>query len=413
MKRVLVIVPLIALLAGLGLYLWRAKVTGKTPFSFRKESPLAEALNPTAEPKADAATPPPSGAAAPTADTGSIQFIVTSRGEPVKEAKITVQKSGTGYFMNFKTDAQGKLLLGALPPHEYGVGVEHPDYAPYDGELRVVAGKTHPLAIDLKPGGKIYGTVTDKSGHPLPKTRVFLLRGDSGAAMPNSQVETDENGAYAIKAIPAGLYGVRFRHKLYKPQDRKEFSIRSHTDEHRVDVTLEVGARITGRVVDTSGKPIEGAVIVASNKGAAGLEKTAKDGTFLLGGLNELPVNCSATKEGYGKGVMRGLPPNGPDVEFRLAKGGTVAGRVVLDEPPRQVQVVLSKYDEQLQMVIMEESKLFADPPNGAFSVPDVAPGTYWVDVQIGGYEAVERPQVVVGEGQAIEGLVITFRKKP
>lgn len=411
MKRALLLLPLIALVAGMLILLLRGRLGISGPSSNPAASGgTVESANPGSPRPATGGAAAPLPAPAP--GTAQIQFTVTSRGVPLEKAKIIVQKQGTDAFNTYTTDAKGSLLLLGLPAQDYGILIEHPDHLPFGTEAHPTAGQTVPIAVDLKQGGRIYGTVTDKAGHPLPNTRVLLLGAESSGPVQHNQISTDEQGKYVIRAVPPGNFGVRFRHKLFKPLDRLNLFFRSHTDEYKVDVTLEVGARLAGRVLDPEGKPVEGALVQAGNKGSAQLEKTDRDGRFSLGGLNDLPVNCTVSKEGYGKVILRSHPVNGPDIEVRLALGGTVAGRVVVDEAPRQVQVTLSKYDDDLRQVVMTDSRFFPDPPKGEFALPDVPPGTYWVDVAIDGYEALERPQVIVASGQTVQGIVVTFRKK-
>lgn len=409
MKRALVVVPLIALLLGLLVFFGRHWVAELRPGA-KRTGPAAPAdpsqSSSPAAPGAPSAEPGPA-----IANTAQIQFTVTCRGLPVPNARIIVQKQGTDYFMKFNADAKGSLLLRGLPAQDYGILVESPDHLPFSTEAHPAVGQTTQIPVELKQGGKVYGTVTDKAGHPISKCRVLVL-GERQTPSEGGFLETDEQGKYVVRGLPPGNFGLRFRHKQFKPLDRQNLFFRSHTDEYQVDVTLEVGARVAGRVLDPEGRPVEGAMVQAGNKGSAQLDKTDKEGKFSLGGLNDAPVGLTIAKDGYAKVVLRNQPINGPEMEIRLVKGGTVAGRVVLDEAPRQVQVTLSTYDQETRQVVMADSKFFPDPPNGEFAVPDVAPGTYWVDVAIEGYEAIERPQVIVASGQSVQGIVVTFRKK-
>ena len=70
------------------------------------------------------------------------------------------------------------------------------------------------------------------------------------------------------------------------------------------------------------------------------------------------------------------------------------------------------KYDEGLKQIVSSESKQFQKSPGNVFNLEDIAPGPYWVEVQVEGYEAVDRPQVQVVGGQIAEGVTITLRKK-
>ena len=60
----------------------------------------------------------------------------------------------------------------------------------------------------------------------------------------------------------------------------------------------------------------------------------------------------------------------------------------------------------------MYDSKFFPDPPDGIFIYPDIAPGTYSLEILVEGYDANERPRLTIAPGQTVNGVVVTFRKK-
>jgi len=139
---------------------------------------------------------------------------------------------------------------------------------------------------------------------------------------------------------------------------------------------------------------------------------SGRDGSFTVTGLTDDPANVWAEKAGYGAVVLRNLSGNPTDVLFRLPKAGIVLGRLQMDIVPKQTQIILSRYDDELRQVIPAESKFFALEKDNAFLFADVSPGTYWIDVQTSGYEPVDRPQVMVEAGQTTKPVVITMRKK-
>jgi hypothetical protein len=414
MKRALLVLPILALLIGLLLFLLRRtrEESGPAP----AESGAADIAIPSVSAHHDHAVFPDAPMPLDPTLTGAVKFIVTARGQPLQNVKITAQKDGTPDFMKFTTEADGTQLLRGMPAVEFNFCVEHPDFIPQTAELRVEAGKTTELRFDLKPGGRIYGTVTDRAtGRPVPDARIFLLSQiEGGRPLPlgATAVTSDEKGQYEIKAIPPTRCGIRFRHKRYEPLDRLDLSFNSPTDEYRVDVALAAGQKITGRVVDEQGKPIAGAHIMASNIESAMTGYSDPDGTFDIGGLFHKSVNCQASMKGYGKRVLRNLPVDGPPVEFRLPKAGSLIGKLVADAPIPEFQIVLSRYDDELKQVVPVESKQFQKSPGNVFHLDDIAPGAYWVEIQVEGYEAVDRPQVMVAGGQILEGATVTLRKK-
>jgi hypothetical protein len=187
---------------------------------------------------------------------------------------------------------------------------------------------------------------------------------------------------------------------------------RRSSDEVRVDAVLELGARIAGRVIDETDAPVAGAEIVAGNDDSAGVSKSAADGTFTVTGLTDAPSNVSAFKGGYGKIVKRNLAGNPGDVVFRLPKAGTVLGRLAIDLIPAQTQITLSRFDEELRQVLPADSRFFCLPTTATFAFADVSPGTYWLEVQVEGYEQVDRPQIVVSSGQITRETAVAMRKR-
>jgi hypothetical protein len=413
MKRALLVLPILALLVALLLVLFHRSQESSAPDL--PEPGGGAAAIPTAAADHNHAAPVAPPAADPT-QAGAVKFIVTGAGQPLKGVKITAQKDGTPDFMKFTTEDDGTQLLRGMPTVAFSFYIEHPDFVPHTEELRVEAGKTTELRIDLQRGGRIYGTVTDQAtGRPVPNCRIFLLAQFDDApprALPGTAVTSDENGQYQLKAITPGRFGIRFRHKRYEPLDRLDLLFRSPTDEYRVDAAVALGQRITGRVVDEQGKPIAGAQVQASNIESAMTGTSEQDGTFDLGGLFHKQVNCQAAMKGYGTVTMRNLPVDGPPVEFRLPKAGALIGKVLADAPIIEFQIVLTRYDEELKQVVPAESKQFQKSPGNGFSMDNIAPGAYWVEIQVEGYEAVDRPQIQVVGGQILEGVTITLRKK-
>lgn len=406
MKRTLIAVPLIALAVGLLLFLVRRpevlSILGRAPHVHTDEEHTHEVKEPA---KIDPSAPA-------TGDkTAAIKFTITANGVPVTDSKITVQRAGTNDFMVIATEKDGTQLLRGLPAAEYSVLIQHPKYMEHPAELTLAAGQTHQLPVEMKTGARIYGHVRDKAQNPIPGTRVFLLV-NGEFPVTRTAVYTDDKGYYAINGVPPGSFGIRFRHKEYKPSDHPDLLFRSMADQYQVDKILEMGLRMSGRVVDELGSPLEAAIVVVSNHSSAGLHKTGKDGLFVVPGLNDMPVTVSATCPGYGKVEFFKVPLDGTELEIRMPKAGKVSLKVEVEEPPRQVQVILARYDAATRKDVMADTKFFPDPKDGRIVYPDIAPGTYSLEIHIEGYLANERPQVTVAPGQTVEGVVVTFRKK-
>jgi hypothetical protein len=410
MKRALIVLPLFAII--LALAAWLLRRPGSDPFT-PKPAPAAP-VAPTAHPHDHELPKAPLPAFPPDAAPGALHFVVTMRGQPVAGARIIVHQVGVDRNASFQTEADGTQLLKGLPAGEFQIAIEQDDALPYPTETLVAPGQTVEIVADLKVGGKVYGRITNRGGQPVPDTRVFLLDAATGVPPDGKVALSDKEGRYALKGLGAGNFHVRYRHVEYKPLDRKGLVFRGGADDYPIDVVLEVGAKISGKVLDDAGAPIEGADLIGSNGESAGIAKSAADGSFSVTGLTDPPANISAAKAGYGKVVKRNLSGNPTDVIFQLPKAGTLLGALVIDQTPRQIQVILSRYDDELKQEIPVDPRFFSfistDTPTFAFA--DVSPGTYSIDVQAEGYEQIDRPQVAIASGQITREVRISMRKK-
>lgn len=409
MKRTLAALPLAALALGLALFLLRrGSSVSDVPESPGTPPPAADtnAVRPPSAVPAPASTPP-----APTGE-GAIHFVVTLRGRPAAGAHLRVQRSGTYEIQKFDLEADGTQYLRGLPPGPYSVGITYEDALEAEATVVVEGPEVREAPIELKAGGRIFGKVTDKSGQPVAGVRVILLDQQTKAQTHNLEVVTNAEGAYAIRGVAAGLYQARYRHSVFMPLDRSDVALRGADDFQQIDVVLAMGFRLSGRVVDESGSPVEGAQLTVTNGSSAGTAKSAADGSFTVSALTDVPANISAAKPGYGRVVLRTVPANSTNIVLRLPTPGTLAGRLQVDAAPRKIQVVLSRFDDDLRQVIPAETRSLTPTPDGRFKVADVPPGTYWVDIQAEEYVAVDRPQTVIQAGQITPEVSISMRKK-
>jgi Tfp pilus assembly protein PilF len=85
---------------------------------------------------------------------GRLTGIVTSEGQPVEGATVTVKKEGTGDGPEpIKTDKKGRWAMGGLATGTWEVTVELPGYVPAAGSTKVIEGNipSDPIRIELRP----------------------------------------------------------------------------------------------------------------------------------------------------------------------------------------------------------------------------------------------------------------------
>ncbi|MGQ9579304.1 MAG: carboxypeptidase regulatory-like domain-containing protein, partial [Candidatus Aminicenantales bacterium] len=93
------------------------------------------------------------------------------------------------------------------------------------------------LAQAPAPSGKIYGTVTDENGNPLPGVSVEAT---SPSLVGKAATVTDASGVYRLFALTPGTYRVSFTLQGFKPLVREGIII-TIDQTLKLDVTLQMG----------------------------------------------------------------------------------------------------------------------------------------------------------------------------
>jgi hypothetical protein len=344
---------------------------------------------------------------------GNLLIHITANGLPLKDADVTVTRVGFDSTMRFRSPPGGVQQLAQLPLAEFFIHAEHPDYLPGEAFAVIRPGPPAVVKIQMGPGGRISGRVTDTGGNPLPDTFVILVDAKSHIMITNLlSTRSGPDGRYRLPAIPPGSYGVRFRHDKFKMKDRYEYTFLNGTESYEVDAQLEVGAMAAGRVVDESGAPLPGVRIQVMGQKSVAFGESDAQGRWEGHGLLEGPLSVTAQKAGFGTTIVRNLPPNSTGVEIRLLPAARVSGRVEADDPPEEFMISLERFEPDLGRAIRTQVRLFGGPGDPTFAFEDLPPGAYDVIFEHDSFEALERPRIDVAAGGKYPDLRIRLRRK-
>jgi hypothetical protein len=140
-----------------------------------------------------------------------------------------------------RSDAHGKFRIGGISP-DFGINAWHPDYVDF------VAGKVADGKIELDPGEVITGTVRDPSGKALTGVNVA----DGG----DKTVQTRSDGSFVLRG--ASRRGVNQTYNLDFAKEgylNSKFSCKPPV-QGAISIVLNPQPRVSGHVLDASGRPI-------------------------------------------------------------------------------------------------------------------------------------------------------------
>lgn len=271
----------------------------------------------------------------------------------------------------------------------------------------------------LAPGGVIEGRVI-ADGRPMPGVEVALLAPsstESSFSFPDLNATTDGDGQFRIDGVPSGPRTLEARAQGYRRAVR---DVEVTTETKTVELVLERGLEISGRVVDDAGNPIASAnVRLYAGENFfdfnAPQAVTGTDGAFTLGGLQDGTYRLTARKDGYVmEGQRESVTVAGASlagIELKLTSGGTITGRLSGLEPNQLSRVrVWADHEMNQGQVDPEGGYRILNQRSGDHTVTAAVPNTSLratgrVTLEPGANEA--RLDLKLGDGHELRGVVL------
>lgn len=309
------------------------------------------------EPAKSKPSPAAPAAAAPTADPQPVDAagvkgeirgrVVHADGQPASNAEVRLQrKTGDGNILPLKTqrvptDANGEFVYPGLAPGNYRIvafaGNESSRSKRYEFKKVVLdaQGKqTEPLELALVPLATLKVRVTSAStGKPLSDALLRFRWTDT-----DDNLVANERGEISVPALTNENWHV----EVMAPGHACVFyDLKINSPETTLDVSLEPGGVVTGRLVDEQGQPMVNVRVSIQPPGSSMYRfdevETGDDGRYRLqyAPLN-VPIVISSWHKGYDSKQLQVAITDGTtlvkgdDIQMlKPAEGGTVAGQVV------------------------------------------------------------------------------------
>jgi hypothetical protein len=336
-----------------------------------------------------------------------VSVIVTRGSTPIEPANSVTKQ--------FITDSSGLYRITGLATGEYivaagktGFAVQYYNKKSTAGladKVQVTLGQTTSnIDFELGPLPGISGTVTraDSANMPIPGAQITA----DGPANVHYFAYADKAGAYKL-ALPAGVYRIRASAATYATEWYNEKSdplladsvvVSATGNVSGIDFTLERwGGKISGTVRDNAANPIAGAVVrisglqattnPASNAVRVHISAMSRsDGTYEIDGVPPGSYVAGTSAKGYlaefydNAATYASATPvvvvnhqNTAGIDFSLAQGGKIAGRVTATatgQPIPHAFVTVRNKTNLSEMAARTDS-------NGYYVLPGLPSGSY------------------------------------
>jgi protocatechuate 3,4-dioxygenase beta subunit len=240
----------------------------------------------------------------------------------------------------------------------------------------------------------ITGHVVDPERQGVKGALVTALRdgAPAGGSPRQSTTLTTDDGAFRLEAVDPGTYRVSARARGYAPGEVYPVTVGEDAPIPDLDLSLERGWIMRGRVVDPEGRPVASALVVVAPDGAAesGYLPAQSDGTgtFRITAPADGPVSVAAISTRFAPAVQTNVqqPADGEtsDIVLHATAGGSLRVRVVHRAGGPVPGALITYQPVPLYPgcdVVVERNRPRSTDADGTTIVTMVRPGTYIVSV--------------------------------
>ena len=283
-------------------------------------------------------------------------------------------------FAAAMTGSDGSFRIADLNPGQMMLVINKPEA--FIAEMRPVAAPARNFVIELPPGGRIPGRVVDKMTHQAVTSflaGVTAPRG--GIPMPPMQKQfTTDDGTFMLESVKPGSTQVVVNAPGYIMARSPTIEVEDGKTLPDVEVGLETGAKLTGRVTGPEGTPLAGVSVrnVARTAGSpptSMLEDsptTDANGEYTIESLEAGEKTFSFSRSGYQPQQKTVTIVSGKDarLDVQISNGIRATGLVVTDGG---VPIA----DASVRATSDDGSRENRADAGGAFTFEGLAPGNY------------------------------------
>jgi hypothetical protein len=185
--------------------------------------------------------------------------VIQKKGIPVPNASVILAGSSVWPPKEVKTNKQGLFLFKDIPEGIYEIQARKEDLVSnvYRG-IEIKKEKTQNISMLVYPGSILSGQVKDaKDKKGIPNARIVLKRHE--LSLFSYIGITNKQGLFKIKGIPPQKYILSVKAEDYLPFVLHDVQIEAK--DKKLEINLEKGGIVKGRVIDAQGFPIRNAMV--------------------------------------------------------------------------------------------------------------------------------------------------------
>jgi protocatechuate 3,4-dioxygenase beta subunit len=346
--------------------------------------------------------------------------VTDPRGVPLPDVDVSLNTQITLFTMGpdnqdspaqAQTGPEGRFRFDDLRRGaKFELRVERQGYVP--ASVRVDVPAPESLAIKLKPGRTLTGRVTGPAGEPV-RNAILSLREETNLRLPEGLPKidgwrhlgaTDEEGKFRAEGVPPGTADLSIFAPGYRSKQPPGIPVPEDRDVEGLEIALEKASALEIRVLDSQGKPVDGAWIEVQRTDSPTSERrgrTDAEGRCLLDGIEPGRYEVSARSEEQGQARTTLDATAGVTArELVLAKGVEVSGRVSDEsgEPVPGASLSLRPVGKGATLTAHAAA-------DGTFRVQSVGDGTFRLSGSAPDFAETFAPAEVQVAGQEIRGL--------
>ena len=313
---------------------------------------------------------------------------------------------------NAKTGPDGSFRIEGLTPGQGMMNIVKQEDSVQ--QFRPVTIPSENLVIDLPIGGRVSGRVVEKgSGNPVTEFDAGYSAARGGAGMmffgPGvTKHFTSDDGSFVLEHVPPGATNIVVTAAGFTQGRAQNINVEDGKTIADVEVQLDHGVHVTGRVTSPDGSPLGGVSVMAMPAGSrrfpggAGMGGAVTDasGEYSLENIESGDKSFTFERSGY-LTTQKTATISGSDarVDAQLNTGLRITGTVVSDSGVPQPDAFVSASSASDSPFGGRSTRTDA---NGQFEMADLAPGRYSFSASKAGYASGSLKDVDIAAGAPV-----------